>query len=155
DTGKTWSEWKSPVAKLFRNFQPSTRAALAAEYQRLFQEAQSRSQGAPADAGLDALRQLLHEKFGPFRAPADAKRYYPSETQQELARLEQEEKELEATPPDFPRAMGVCESGAAADLPIHIRGSHWTLGPTVPRRFLRAISGENQPPIGKQASGRL
>jgi mono/diheme cytochrome c family protein len=151
--GKSWSEWKSPVAKLFQNFQPSTRAALAAEYQRLFLEAQS--QAAPAGAGLEALRQLLHEKFGPFRAPADAKQYYPSDTQQELTRLEQEEKELEAGTPDFPRAMGVCESGAAADLPIHIRGSHWTLGATVPRRFLRAISGENQPPIGGQASGRL
>src|SRR6266851_7281654 len=107
-------------------------------------------------AGGEAVPELpAHHSRGPCRAPSDAKQYYPSEAQQELARLEQEEKELEARTPDFPRAMGVCESGAAGDLPIHIRGSHWTLGATVPRRFLRAISGENQPPIGSQSSGRL
>lgn len=166
---KSWSEWKSPAANLFRNFQPSTRQVLAARYQELFQAAQLQWEAMPADAkkakdgkdaslpdaGLEALRQLLYEKFGPFRAPADARRYYGVEVRQDLARLEQEEKDLEAATPDLPRAMGVRDSGSAADLPIHVRGSHWTLGEKVPRRFLRVISGENQPPIGSQSSGRL
>src|SRR5262249_13318205 len=81
--------------------------------------------------------------------------YFPAEARQELARLEKEQKALEKAAPEFPRAMGVREAEEIADLPIHIRGSHWTLGPVMPRRFLRAITGENQRPIGSKESGRL
>jgi hypothetical protein len=56
--------------------------------------------------------------------------------------------------PEFPRAMGIRE-GKIADLPIHIRGSHWTLGAVAPRRFLRVIAGDNQSAIGANESGRL
>ena len=42
-----------------------------------------------------------------------------------------------------------------ADVPVHIRGSHWSLGDTVPRGFLTALSGGDPQPIPANESGRL
>lgn len=161
-TDKKLADWASPAAPLFADLNPTDRQALAARYQELFREALRQWEALPdpkpdqlPDAGLEALRQLLFEKFGPFRAPGDARDYYAAESRQEVAKLEREAKELEDATPEFPRAMGVRDSGDIADLPIHIRGSHWTLGDTVPRRFLRAIAGDKQAPLSKESSGRL
>ena len=153
-TQKSIADWASPAAQLFADFRSSDRAALAARYQELFREA-LRQGDAPADPGMKALRELLFEKFGPFRAPGDARDYYAPESRQELAKLEREASDLEKATPEFPRAMGVRESGVIADLPIHIRGSHWTLGDKVPRRFLSAIDGGKQQSLSQEASGRL
>ena len=172
-TGKGLREWTSPAANLFKDFLPANREALAARYHELFQEAVRQWQALPAeskdaarknvddkhpglsDPGLEALRQLLYEKNGPFQAPDDAGDFYPAETRWELARLEKERQELEAARPEFARAMGVIENGKIADLALHIRGSHWTLGAVAPRGFLRVIAGENQQPLGTESSGRL
>jgi hypothetical protein len=64
-------------------------------------------------------------------------------------------KDLEAATPEFPKAMGVAESGAGADLAIHLRGSHWSLGNKVPRGFLRVIGNTAVPPPAGKESGRL
>ena len=147
-------EWSSPAAKLFDGFTAGSREEVAARYQQLFHQAQEEKE-ASGNPGLNALLQFLNEKFGPFRAPSDARDYYPAEARRELARLEEEQKQLEKETPEFPQAMGVRDGKQIADLPIHLRGSHWTLGEAVPRRFLRAIAGENQQPIGPDTSGRL
>ncbi len=176
-TGAGLESWTSPAAALFQNFKPANRAELAARYRDLFLETIKRweaanPEGAKAieknqdgkddaketplpDPGYEALRQALYEKFGPFRPPTDSKQYFPVAAQERLALLEKEHKELEAATPDLPRAMGVTESATIGDLPIHLRGSHWTLGQVAPRRFLRVIAGENQAPLGSQSSGRL
>ena len=40
------------------------------------------------DAGFDALRDMLYEKAGPFRAPDDSRKYYPAAAeQQQFTRL--------------------------------------------------------------------
>ena len=164
--GQKLDAWQSPAAKLFAGFNGRTREELATRYGELFRQAADQWEALPEadrkkeetklpDAGFEALRQLLYEKFGPFAAPDDAKRYYPAAAQTELARVEKEQKDLEAATPDLPRAMGVCENTKIADLPIHIRGSHWTLGETAPRRFPRALAGDDQPPLAANASGRL
>ncbi|MDX1983799.1 MAG: DUF1549 domain-containing protein [Bryobacteraceae bacterium] len=146
--------WTSPAAKLFEGFRAATREDVAARYQQLFTRAMEQPEGA-GNPALDSLNEFLKEKFGPFRAPGDAREYYPADARAALERLELEQKELEKATPDYPRAMGVRENDTIADLPIHIRGSHINLGEKVPRRFLRAIAGENQQPIGPQTSGRL
>ncbi len=151
--GKPLTGWSSPAAKLFAGFTARTREEMAARYQELFAEV---ADGAPEnDAPRKALRELLTEKFGPFRAPDDARDYYPQSALTELARLEEERKKLEQETPEFPQAMGVRDNDTITDLPIHLRGSHINLGQVVPRRFLRAIAGENQTPIGPKTSGRL
>ncbi|MFN7937025.1 MAG: DUF1549 domain-containing protein [Bryobacteraceae bacterium] len=146
-------EWTSPAARLFEGFAASSREALAERYQSLFLEV---IDAAPeGDAPRKALREFLMEKFGPFRAPDDARDYYAETARLEVARLEEERKKLEAATPEFPQAMGVRDGDKITDLPIHLRGSHINLGQTVPRRFLRAIAGENQQPLSAKTSGRL
>jgi hypothetical protein len=175
--GDSLAGWTSPAADRFRGFLPKTREELAARYQELFQEADrewakveqaranqpkekaernavTREEGL-SDKRIEAFRELGYAKAGPFAAPGDAKQYYPQAAQDQLAALEKERKALEAAVPDLPRAMGVREGEKIADLPIHLRGSHWTLGQLAPRRFPRALAGENQPPIPAGQSGRL
>ncbi|MCC6395240.1 MAG: DUF1549 domain-containing protein [Bryobacterales bacterium] len=168
--------WTSPAAERFRGFNPKTRQELAARYEELFHEADrewqkalsergdtpapkvernavNREEGLP-NAQLEAFRGLAYAKAGPFAAPLDARDYYSQSARAQIDQLEKERKELEQSTPDLPRAMGVTE-GEVADIPIHLRGSHWTLGQVVPRRFPRVIAGENQPPIPPTGSGRL
>jgi len=146
------SDWASPVAALFTT--EKTADQIAARYGTLFQEAE-RAGKEVKDPGLKALYDFLHEKFGPFRAPANARRYYTAEIQSQLRTLDQEVKDMAAATPEFPKAMGVAESGAGADLAIHLRGSHWSLGDKVPRGFLRALGNTSVvAPSGKE-SGRL
>ena len=180
---KSLSGWTSPAAKLFEGFHPKSTEELAARYQELSREASRQWQALEAsrpsadqskldddmedltpktapqqvlsDAGLDAVRELLYEKAGPFRAPDDSKQYFQAAAQEQLASIEKSRKELEESKPDFPRAMGVTEGPKPSDVPIHLRGSHWTLGPTAPRGFLSAITVEKPPAIPEGQSGRL
>ena len=103
---KSLSGWTSPAAKLFEGFHPKSAEELAARYQELSDEAsrqflailasrpvaeqnklddemedltpKSAPQQVLPDAGLDALRDLLYEKAGPFRAPDDSRKYFPN-----------------------------------------------------------------------------
>jgi hypothetical protein len=179
---KSLSGWTSPAAKLFEGYHPKSAEELAARYQELSNEAslqflaieashpanaakvdddmedlapKSAPQQILPDAGLDALRDMLYEKAGPFRAPDDSRKYYPAAAEQQLAVIEKARKELEDTKPDYPRAMGVMEGAKPADLAINLRGSHWTLGAVVPRGFLHAITVANPPAIPEGQSGRL
>jgi hypothetical protein len=175
--GDALSGWTSPAAERFRGFVPKTREELATRYQELFAEADrewqkvekersnapevkaernavKREEGLP-DPKMEAFRELSYAKAGPFAAPGDARQNYPQAARDQIAALEKERKDLEQATPDLPRAMGVEEGSKIADLPIHLRGSHWTLGDQVPRRFPRVIAGENQAPIPAGQSGRL
>ena len=176
-SGQSLSEWTSPAAKTFGKKLPKTREKLAERYQKLFSESAAewlklhpeaslsytkneRYKDASedpglADAGLEEFRKLLYEKFGPFRPPPGAKQYYPEDAKDTLAKLDDEREELVESTPDYPRAMGVREGEEIGDIPIHVRGSHWTLGEVAPRRFLTAIAGDKQPAIPEGQSGRL
>jgi hypothetical protein len=151
----TLDAWLSPAKQRFAGFAPKTREELAARYQQLFDEAEAATPEALKDPALAAFREFSHAKAGPFRAPGDAKQYYPAAVQEQIASLEKEKKTLEDTTPDLPKAMGISEGDKIADIPIHIRGSHWTLGKEAPRHFLTAISSESQPAIPANQSGRL
>jgi hypothetical protein len=164
-SGKDLSAWTSPAAKLFTGFQAKSLPELTAKYQQLFDEARKQWDALPAadrakegakltDPALEALRQLLYEKFGPFRAPGDARLYYAADARSQLEQIEKEQKDLESATPDFPRAMGVREGDKIDDIPLHIRGSHWTLGNVVPRGFLSAVTPD-RPALSPQSSGRL
>ena len=169
--------WLSPVKDRFKDFNPKTREDLGARMQALFDEADAawqreltarknqptekaarnaiKQEEGLKDPILDAFREVSYGKAGPFRAPDNAKEYYPKELQDRLAGLEKEKKTLEEGTPDLPKAMGVSEGEKIADIPIHIRGSHWTLGKDAPRQFLSAVSSFKPPTIPKNQSGRL
>ncbi|MEZ5404283.1 MAG: PSD1 and planctomycete cytochrome C domain-containing protein [Bryobacteraceae bacterium] len=143
--------WTSPAAELFAGFTPSNRTELAGRYQDLYEKAAS---GDVAGA-LKAIHEPLYEKFGPFRAPDGIREYYPAAAETAIAKLESERKALEESTPDYPRAMGVREGDKAEDIPIHIRGSHWSLGKVTPRHFPASLAGGVQPTLGENQSGRL
>jgi mono/diheme cytochrome c family protein len=85
--------------------------------------------------------------------PTDFETQLSAEVQTELKVRREELARLTATVPVIATAMGVSE-GKITDVPIHIRGSHLALGPTVPRGFpVVLVSTEQQLPADK--SGRL
>lgn len=85
--------------------------------------------------------------------PKDAESKYPDETKQTLARLREEMKEIEKAAPELPTAMGVAES-AVTNVPIHIRGSHLTLGQEVDRGI--PVVWRTEPvAFTRESSGRL
>ena len=173
----TLGGWLSPAKDRFKDFPHKTREELGANMQALFDEADAAWQGELAarknqpkekaarnavkqeeglkDPILDAFREVSYGKAGPFRAPGNAKEYYPKELQDQLAALEKEKKTMEDATPDLPKAMGVAEGDKIGDIPIHIRGSHWTLGKEAPRQFLSVVSSVTQPAIPENQSGRL
>ena len=176
-TDASVDDWLSPAAKHFAGFRPADRRALAVQYESLFRQAVSQWQERYPEAevdfnkrerykkgederkleddGLEPLRKVLYEKYGPFRPPADSRQYFSAEAKAEITRIEQERKALEEATPEHPKAMGVTEGEKIGDIPIHIRGSHWTLGDKAPRRFLRVVSRGEPEPIGSNESGRL
>lgn len=148
------SNWTSPVAQLFQNHRGATREELASHYEALFRQAVKEGKTA-TDPAIKALSEFLREKFGPFRAPENARRYYAPSIREQLAKLDDEARKLEAAVPDLPHAMGIRENDSIDDLQIHIRGSHWTLGEKVPRGFLKVLGAQNHLAIPAKESGRL
>ena len=71
----------------------------------------------------------------------------------ELHAICQEVHRLDDEMPSPDKALAMID-GSPEDEFVHIRGSHKNLGNVVPRRFLLAISGEEQPSLGPN-SGRL
>ena len=176
-TDDSLNNWISPAAKHFADFRQADRRELAAHYEGLFRQAVSRWQEHHpegevdfnkrerykdgederklADAGLEALRKVLYEKYGPFRPPAGSRQYFTDAAEDEITRIEEQRKLLTEATPEYPRAMGVTEGDQMGDIAIHFRGSHWTLGDPAPRRFLRAVSRDEPEPISNEESGRL
>ena len=173
----TLDGWLSPAKDRFRDFPPKTREELGAHMQAMFDEADAawrhelvarknqptekatrnavKQEEGLKDPILDAFREVSYGKAGPFHAPGNAKEYYPKQLQDQLAAIEKEKKTMEDATPDLPKAMGISEGEKIADIPIHIRGSHWTLGKEAPRQFLSLVSNFNPPAIPEHQSGRL
>lgn len=146
--------WTSPVKGLFAAVKTDSAEAVAGRYGELIARAAAEGEKSE-DAGVKALHAFLKEKFGPFRAPENARRYYAAAVREELGRLDEEAKQLEAATPEFPRAMGVREGDKVEDVPVHLRGSHWTLGEKTARGFIQVLAGEGAPAMPADASGRL
>ena len=176
-TDASLEDWTSPAAKHFVETRPADRRELANHYEELFRRSVSQWQERYPEAevdfdkrerykdgederkleddGLESLRKVLYEKYGPFRPPAGSRQYFTEEAKAEIARIEAERKALTEATPEYPRAMGVTEGEEIGDIAIHIRGSHWTLGDPAPRGFLRAVSRKNPAPISNEESGRF
>ncbi len=102
----------------------------------------------------DANQSLLTSMEEGAKLPAKPEEHYPAETKQQLKELRAELAEIQKAVPAMPTAMGV-EEGRIADVPVHQRGSHLSLGKIVPRRFPSVLTSDHPNPIPKDASGRL
>jgi hypothetical protein len=70
--------------------------------------------------------------------------------------LRKDISQLEAARPELPAAMGVAEAKVVRTLPIHIRGSHLSLGKPVERGFPEVMrTGFSNPILSEKQSGRL
>jgi hypothetical protein len=109
---------------------------------------------------IDQLSRAAKDKLagaagkGASKPAADPEAAFPAETKAALAKLRAELTALEKSRPDVPRTMAVTE-GTAADLCIHLRGNHLTLGREVPRRFPEVMRHGETQPLARKQSGRL
>lgn len=101
-----------------------------------------------------ALAKQLLEPTAGEADPKDVENRFSESTQAELKLLRKELKDLEEATPVMPTTMAVSE-GAVADTSIHLRGSHLTLGESIPRRFPRVLAGDDQPSLPANQSGRF
>jgi len=71
----------------------------------------------------------------------------------QLKKLRDELAAVEKVVPELSTAMGACE-GSAADVPVHVRGSHLTLGQVVPRGVPRVLIAKDANAWQASGSGR-
>lgn len=78
----------------------------------------------------------------------------PEEHRAVIANVIDQKAAITADMPAPVRALAITE-GTPLDEHVFLRGEPDNLGDLAPRRFLEAIAGEEQPPIGDDSSGRL
>ena len=105
----------------------------------------------------DATREL-QESLGEGAAlPEKPEEHFPEASKAKLKELRNQAAELDKSRPEMSSAMGV-KDGEVTDLPVHLRGSHLSLGEIVPRRFPEVLTrGELATPSVKlpaEGSGR-
>ncbi len=122
-------------------------AALAEAYQRLFQESLRQWAG---DKELDASPRELVDWL--LRQPVLAGSAGAAK-REDVAALVAERLTLERSIPAPRRVMAIAD-GTPENEPVHLRGSHKTLGDVVPRRYLEAFGGDRETPPA-DGSGRL
>ena len=162
-TGKLPPAETAPLVARLAGVEPQSPHALASrlagildEAERSWQVLQSAAETAGAkklaDPALESLRALFYDPKGPFEIPKGVESYYAADELASLTRLRGLVKELQDSLPKLPETMAVSD-GKVEDLRIHLRGSHLTLGESVPRRFPAVFSGERQP-LDASRSGR-
>lgn len=87
--------------------------------------------------------------------PAKPEHAFDEEMLTEFYRLSEEARLYESSAPDTPAVMGVTDGVVQTSLPIHIRGSHRSLGEPVDRAFPEVMQYSHVPVIfPKTQSGR-
>ncbi len=125
------------------------------------QHADATAKVAAKQTEIDALIQAANEDLKSRLAedkklPDHPESEYPDEQKSQLATLRSELATLQAAVPEVPTAMSVVDEVTPVDLPVHLRGSHLTLGAKVPRGVPEVlVSTSNRVEIGGGASGRL
>ena len=115
---------------------------------------QAAEKKAAIDEFVKQANQRLQSSLPDGGLPKDAETKYPDETKAELKRLRDELAAFQKTAPVILSAMGASE-GTIADLAVHIRGNHLTLGKTVARGFPLVLTGTGAAPVDSSHSGRL
>lgn len=106
------------------------------------------------DLPRDAFHSDLTDDEGPFAVDEDEQeKFLPAETQERVAPLRAELKDLkDSLPAAPPMACGVGE-GNFIEQPVFVGGSHRNRGEIVPKQFPVVLAGGQQTPIRK-GSGR-
>jgi cytochrome c553 len=146
DDLKTIAKWHEPEVAT-----PAERAVVEAHQKQVAEQ-----KAAIAKIVATANKSLVTDK-GLKEVPKNAETQYPTNTVAELKQLRADLKKLEDAAPEMPSTMGVTDStNVVKTLPVHIRGSHLTLGKPVPRGFpqvMQVASLRSEMP--EKQSGRL
>lgn len=89
-----------------------------------------------------------------FKLPAKPEPSYSKAAQKQLKEFRDKVAALKKERPEVPTALGAAER-EIVDVPIHIRGSHLTLGEMVPRQVPVVLNQQSSDPFPKDQSGRL
>ena len=146
DDLKTIAKWHEPEVAT-----PAERAAVEAHQKKVADQ-----KAAIAKLVATANKSLVTDK-GLKEVPKNAESQYPTNTVVELKQLRADLKKLEDAAPELPSTMGVTDStNVVKTMPVHIRGSHLTLGKPIPRGFpqVMQVAGLRSEMPEKQ-SGRL
>lgn len=153
-----WTENPIPDSELIRRRQAATERvaeqkkridALVAEATEALKAAQQSESDEPDDAAAGDAKPKEDAK------PEELEARFPEATRGELEELRRELKQLEAAVPEIPTAMGVHDEVEIADMRVHVRGSHLTLGVTAPRGLPEVLQPEEGLPLPDDQSGRM
>ncbi len=141
------------VARILAAPPPNSMKEVVRRYADLWTQAAARPPGEP---DWDALRALLDAPEGPFRLQADeTRRAYNRAERDELTALTRKLAALDTEHPGAPtRAMVLNDAPKPVEPQIFLRGDPARRGRTVPRRFLKVLSGPERTPF-RDGSGRL
>lgn len=107
------------------------------------------------DDFLASAKQKLLDGLKPGETPpANPEAQFDEATKTQLKKLRDETAKLEKSAPETATAMGATE-GTATDVPVHVRGSHLTLGQVVPRGVPRVLISNDSHRWQPQGSGRM
>jgi cytochrome c553 len=115
---------------------------------------QAAERKAAIDEFVKQANQRLQASLPEGVLPKELESQYPDQTKAELKRLRDEMAAFVKNAPVILSAMGASE-GTIADLAIHIRGNHLTLGKTVARGFPQVLAGTGVAAVDGAHSGRL
>ncbi|KAF0178375.1 MAG: hypothetical protein FD161_1924 [Limisphaerales bacterium] len=146
DDLKTIAKWHEPEVAT-----PAERAVVEAHQKKMAEQ-----KALIAKLVASANKSLVTDK-GLKEAPKNAESQYPTNTVAELKQLRADLKKLEDAAPEMPSTMGVTDStNVVKTLPVHIRGSHLTLGKPVSRGFPQVMQVASlRAEMPEKQSGRL
>jgi len=125
DDLKTIAKWHEPEVAT-----PAERAMVEAHQKKVADQ-----KAAIAKLVATANKSLVTDK-GLKEVPKNPESQYPTNVVAELKQLREALTKLEKDAPELPSTMGVTDAtNVVKAMPVHIRGSHLTLGQPIPRGF--------------------
>ena len=145
DDLKTIAKWHEPEVALAEDFKAK----------EAFEKQVAAQQLAITNLVAAANKVLLAEKKT-NSLPKNPESQYPTNTVAELKKLRDELTALQKDPYELPSTMGVTDAtNIVKAFPVHIRGSHLTLGKEVSRGVLQVMAISTRPQFDETHSGRL
>ena len=137
-----------------RQFQ--SRVEVAQAYGAVLKAAYEESKGATLDEAGQDLLTILTSPSGPVYFPRSRTRDFMNRTEKDAfgGKLNELDRLAVQSPHSPPRAMVLTDAEQIADPKVFIRGNPSSPGEAVPRRFLKALEGDERQPF-THGSGRL
>lgn len=147
-----WHELAGDTDAIERHYR-----ALFKEAETAFAEAKKKDPKATKidDERLELARAAMNRASGFLAVPTKAAHAFDAKALAEYERLSEIARVYESAAADLSSAMGVTDGEVLKELPIHIRGSHLSLGQPIARNFPKVMRTGGAPKLPENQSGRL